>query len=243
MGCYICKLLFQPTVCVTYETLFHFYYTWNREKLCDPHFISSILSLYAGKTETLLYELELKYGGEFPTTYDETLYLRYMERRLFNVYAEHTNRLQNEGIGFIFDLTESFRDHLDVLLSKAIARYGADTASIDFPLKPVTKTDIPPFNKELENTQTVEQRNAKEQEQEQTHEQNTKEQEQNTQVQEQNAKEQGTAPGKRNLTIITQPFTMSKDAVSTSPYNESTIDVVTFDDFSTDTSCEWDIIE
>lgn len=215
MGCYFCKLLFQPTVCVTYETLFHFYYKWNRKKLRDPQFLSRILSLYAGNTETLLYELELKYGGIFPMTYDDTLYLKYMERRLFNVYAEHTTRLQNEGIGFIFDLTESFRNNLDVLLNKANARYGADTTPIVFPLHLVTKADIPSStSQEVVTTSQCKQK-----------------------------KVCGTVPGKKHLTIQIQPFVMSKDSVSISPYNESTIDVMSFDDFATDTSCEWDIVD
>ena len=207
MGCYICKLLLQPTVCVTHETLFHFYYKWNQKKLSDPQYLSRILSLYAGKTESLLYELELKYG-EFPMIYDKMLYEKYMQRRLFNVYAEHTLRLQNEGIDFIFALTKSFQGHLDVLLSKANSRYGDDTASILFPLETVSKADIPRSKREVENKESL-----------------------------------GSSHAKRPLTVVTLPFVMSNDEESTSPYNESTIDIISSDDYVTNNPCEWDIVE
>lgn len=211
MGCYFCKLLFEPTVCVTHESLFNFYYKWNQKKLNDPHFLSRVLSLYAGKTEYLLYELEIKYGP-FPVVKNDTLYTRYMQRRLFNVYAEHTNRLQTEGIEFIFSLTKSFHDNLDILLNKAVSRYGADTKTIEFPLETVCEADIPPSNNDLTTS-------------------------------EKSKEARGTAPAKRHLTIITPPFIMSRDTSSVSPYNESTIDVISSDDFNTDTSCEWDIID
>lgn len=195
MGCYFCKLLFPPPICVTYKTLFYFYYKWNQEKLHDPQFLSQILSLYAGRTEVLMYELEVKYG-EFPLLYNDSIYMKYMQRRLFNVYAEHTVRLQKEGIDFVFELTKSFENNLDILLNKAVLRYGQDTTPISFPLTKIDKSDI------------------------------------------------DTAQLKKETVGQFELSTCDKNKINNlCDFNESTIDVVSSEEFTTDTSCEWDIVD
>ena len=44
-----------------------------------------------------------------------------VEHRLYNLYKEYTTRIEQEGIGFIFQLTEQYKYNLNILMSQVIA--------------------------------------------------------------------------------------------------------------------------
>ena len=134
MGCYICKLLFSSPLPMTEENLFHFYYKWNPKKIRDPNFLTRILAMYSKNNKNLFLDLEDKYGM-YPEIYDETMYIRYIEHRLYNLYKEYTTRIEQEGIGFIFQLTEQYKYNLNILMSQVISRYGLETHQVEFPLR------------------------------------------------------------------------------------------------------------
>ncbi len=123
---------------LTEENLFHFYYRWNPKKLSDPNFLSRIITIYSKNKKNIFLDLEEKYGV-YPEVFDETMYTRYIEHRLYNLYKTHTTRIEDEGIEFIPQLIQQHIPNVSILMNRVITQYGLESVSVDFPLRPLVK--------------------------------------------------------------------------------------------------------